>query len=206
MVKDITGEKFGKLKVLRRVENNRRGDAMWLCQCECGNTKIVRGYNLRSGHTKSCGCYIVELTVKRQLKHGLSKHPLYNVWYSLIDRCTNTHHRLYNRYGARGITVCKQWLDSYEEFYHWAISNGWKKGLQIDRRNNDGNYEPENCRFVTAKDNIRNSTVASSLTKSLADKIRKEYIPHINGYKKLGEKYNTSWSNVRNIIKRGQWR
>ena len=92
-VKNITGKTFGFLKVLKRVENNSRGDTMWLCQCECGNTKIVRRYSLVSGHTKSCGCYIGVSTRNRQIKHGLSRHPLYNVWHAFIRRCTKPNHR-----------------------------------------------------------------------------------------------------------------
>jgi len=136
---------------------------------------------------------------------NLSHHPLYNVWYKMKQRCYLQHDCKFKRYGARGIIVCYEWKNNFEVFYIWAINEGiWKAGLQIDRINNDGNYEPSNCRFVTAKENIRNSTVCK-LTKEIADSIKSEYIAYENGYKKLAKKYNTSWTNVRNIIRRNQW-
>ncbi|HUX54283.1 MAG TPA: hypothetical protein VMV56_07710 [Williamwhitmania sp.] len=121
----------------------------------------------------------------------------------MIQRCCDIKHKQYRHYGGRGITICSVWRTDYKAFYDWAIKR-WGKDLQIDRIDNDGNYEPNNCRFVTPKENIRNSRICK-ITKESADKIRAEYIENRNGYKKLGKKYNISWSNVRNIIRRGQF-
>lgn len=85
-----------------------------------------------------------------------STHPLYRVWYDMKRRCSNPAYHSYHRYGGRGIVVCREWAESYAAFFHWAVANGWKKGLQIDRRDNDGHYGPDNCRFVDKQTNLRN--------------------------------------------------
>lgn len=116
-----------------------------LVQCDCGVQKIVR-YSSLGRSTFSCGCK----KKTHGLKHGLSGHPLYRQYYAMIQRCTNPNHdKNLKNYIQRGITICQEWMDSYSTFYSWAISNGYAKGLTLDRRNNDGNYEPSNCRWAT---------------------------------------------------------
>ena len=100
-------------------------------------------------------------------KHGLTKHPLYCVWHNMKTRCYNPKRKAYKYYGGRGITVCDEWLFDFEAFYTWAINNGYKKGLQIDRENNDKNYNPENCRFITPRENVRNRGKHIYYTKNL---------------------------------------
>ncbi len=125
-----------------------------LCKCKCGTERVYPLYRLKSGRSKSCGCSIGE----RSTKHGLARHPLYFVWKSMINRCENPEDEHYKDYGGRGITVCPEWK-IFMVFYNWAIANGWKKGLENDRRENNGNYESSNCRFVTRKVNCRNKRV-----------------------------------------------
>jgi len=106
------------------------------------------------------------ITLKCQGAHGHSGHLLYGVWRAMKARCYNSNNKKYEYYGGRGIIVCKEWLVDFMNFYSWAIKNGWEKGLQIDRKENDGNYEPENCRFVTSKSNNNNQRLLKSSNSS----------------------------------------
>ena len=120
-----------------------------LFECECGSDFIARVNAVKVGHKKSCGC-------KRGLSnntHNLSKHPLYRKWSGMITRVTNNKEEKWHRYGGRGITICDEWRNDFKAFYDWSIKNGWKKGLTIDRINNDGNYEPSNCQWITMREN-----------------------------------------------------
>lgn len=156
---DLYGRKYGLLTVLERAENTKNNKAKWLCKCDCGNiTKVVAG-QLRSGKTKSCGCYKRKQTAERNMAsktvHGLRYHPLYNVWCGIKKRCENQFSTAFRWYGGRGIGVCKEWME-FVPFYQWAIENGYEIGLQLDRIDNDGSYTPDNCRFVTCAENQRN--------------------------------------------------
>ena len=159
--KDMTGLRFGRLSVLSRAENNARQDAQWLCRCDCGIEKVIPGTLLRQGKVMSCGCLKAEKasTRLRQIAttHGLSSTALHNVWGSMLDRCRNPKCKSYPNYGGRGITVCEEWLRSFEAFYLWATNNGYSHGLQLDRCDNDGPYAPWNCRWVTQKANCQNT-------------------------------------------------
>ncbi len=156
---DLTGSKFGRLIVLRRVNNSKSGKLQWLCQCRCGNTKIITGYHLKSGATKSCSCLSREKTIRRNMsgvQHGHCRgrpSKVYEVWHGIIGRCTNFKDKRYNNYGGRGITVCKQWM-KFENFLE--DMGEVPKGYQIDRIDNDKGYCRKNCRWTTAKLNSRN--------------------------------------------------
>lgn len=156
-IESLIGQKFNRLLVIGRAENNKQGKAVWICKCDCGKETHVTTYYLKSGKIKSCGCYNSELVVEKNFKHGYcvatDTHPLYHVRNDMIRRCTNPKSSMYYRYGGRGIRVCDEWLNKPKSFIEWALANGWKKGLQIDRINNDGNYEPSNCQFLTQADN-----------------------------------------------------
>lgn len=127
-------------------------------KCVCGKIKEVRLDGLKSGHVVSCGCYNRKLSseLKSATKHGLRYHPLNGVWKSMKYRCFNKNSRQYGNYGGRGITVCDEWKDNFKVFYDWAMVNGYREGLEIDRENNNGNYDPKNCRFVTSVINANN--------------------------------------------------
>lgn len=158
---DITGKRYGRLVVIKQVESDKQQNAQWLCQCDCGKQKIIRGKFLRSGKITSCGCILSEASKDRMTKlltkHGMSSTKLYKVFISMHERCEKHSSNSYHRYGGRGIKICDEWK-RFEPFYEWAMANGYKEGLQIDRINNDGNYEPSNCRWVTLKDNARNTS------------------------------------------------
>lgn len=217
--KDLMGQRFGRLVVIAPAENTKAGKARWLCQCDCGNQKVITSGNLLSGDTRSCGClHIDELHAKAQnlvgkkigrltvlsqeykgksiqcfcrcdcgkekwipyrglheettqscgclsadvnrekaTKHGFCGEDLYNVHRTLKQRCLNPNSHDYKWYGAKGITVCEEWLD-YPAFRVWALNNGYRKGLTIERLNVYGNYCPENCTWIPLKDQMKNKT------------------------------------------------
>lgn len=154
----MIGVKYGRLTVLSKGTRVREQSFKWLCKCECGNEKYVRADHLKSGRIVSCGCQRVDSRKKTELKkpdYGIRKHPIYIVWMSMRQRCFNKKSSSYKYYGARGITICNSW-SNFRVFYDWALMNGWSNGLQIDRINNNGNYTPDNCRFVEPKINSNN--------------------------------------------------
>jgi len=141
MIKDLTDQRFGKLTVIKLDCKDKRGECKWLCKCDCGNETVVYGSHLRKGDTVSCGC--VMRTANKT--HGESKTRLYKIWLHMKDRCNNPNGDHYCYYGGRGITYTPIWED-FNEFKSWAINNGYKDNLTIDRIDVNGNYEPDNCR------------------------------------------------------------
>lgn len=152
--KDYTGQKFGAWTILARGNRPK----MWLAECQCGNICHVNIDNLKAGRSKNCQKCRGEKSRQRQETHGLSKTRLYYVWLSMRNRCYRPQTNGYERYGGRGITVCKEWREHFEPFAEWAITNGYRQGLQIDRVDNNGNYEPQNCRWVTHRENLNNTS------------------------------------------------
>lgn len=165
-------EKFGRLTIIelhhKKQHIDKRGviryREYYLCECECGNIKIVEKSQLTTGHTKSCGCLQKESTRKRSNYHGLSKTKIYSIWCGIKDRCYRKKCTDYVNYGGRGITVCDEWKDNFITFYNWAINNGYKDGLTIERINVNGNYEPSNCIWIENALQSKNKTNSHYLT------------------------------------------
>jgi len=158
---DLSGKIFGRLTVISFFEApkiNGQHKAMWLCRCSCGKEKIIRATTLKSGHALSCGCFQQEERVRINTIHGQSHTRLYSIWESMKTRCSNKNHPLFHRYGGRGIKVCASWIKSFPAFQEWALKNGYTDDLEIDRIDNDGMYTPANCRWVTHKENCKNTS------------------------------------------------
>lgn len=155
---DLIGRRFGRLVVINEYDRDKYGKMRYMCICDCGNKKIAGRVDLLSGHTKSCGCYWLESIIASNRKYTKEEKILYDTWKGMRQRCNNKNHKLYHCYGGRGICICEEWND-YLAFYHWAIENGYEKGKQIDRIDNDGNYEPSNCRWVTQLENANNKSI-----------------------------------------------
>lgn len=153
-VADLAGQRFGRFEVLARADNDRHGNAKWDCLCDCGSARAVLGRSLRSGVTQSCGCMNKEINAAN-ITHGMSATREYKAWAGMVQRCTNPKHHKWPRYGGRGIRVCDRWL-SFENFYE---DMGHRPpGMTVDRENNDGNYEPTNCRWATAQQQADNKS------------------------------------------------
>lgn len=142
---DLSGQKFGLLTVKERVKNSSSGSVRWKCLCECGNYVVCLAYNLKDGHTRSCGCLHKKGT---RTTHGMRHTRLYGIWTDMKSRCDNPNMKRYFDYGGRGITICDEWHNSFESFRDWAMANGYRDDLSIDRVDVNGNYEPSNCRWI----------------------------------------------------------
>lgn len=151
---DLMNQRFGRLIVLENIK-----PSMWLCKCDCGEYKTVSTKLLRRGTTRSCGCLRKEMEVEANTTHGDTNSRLYKTWCNMKSRCTNQKSTDYKYYGAKGVKVCEEWLNSYEAFRDWALANGYKEGLTIDRINSEDNYKPINCRWITLSKNSRRAAL-----------------------------------------------
>lgn len=158
---DLTGRSFGRLRIIERMPPQPDGAVWWRCLCECGTEKTARGADLNRGFITSCGCWRKELP-KTRSTHGGSSTRLYRIWQAMHDRTSNPKASRYAYYGGRGISVCDEWSE-FGPFQEWALSNGYSKELSIDRIDNSGNYEPNNCRWADQVTQVRNRRTKSEM-------------------------------------------
>lgn len=148
-------DKINGITILTRAPN-KGNKTMYYCLCHCGKLFKTSQSNISSGSTTSCGCVLKYRRGKSSIIHGKTNTKIYNVYKAICRRCYYSKDMSYKNYGARGIAVCNEWKDDFMAFYNWSVCNGYKEGLQIDRIDNNGNYEPSNCRWVTCKENCNN--------------------------------------------------
>lgn len=151
---NLEGIRFGKLKVLSFAYCKNR-KSYWNCVCDCGKNKIARSDSLKDGNLKSCGCLQYEHAI---ITHNKSNSKLYQVYYSMKNRCYNEKDKNFKYYGGKKVSVYTDWLNDFMLFYDWSIENGYIEGLTLDRINVNGNYEPSNCRWITQQNQANNTT------------------------------------------------
>lgn len=203
---DLTGQRFGKLTVIERGENKGKYTT-WICKCDCGNIKRIRTDALRSGVTVSCGKHQLDHLKNRQYKYpqDVRNRRIRNVWHGMMRRCNDEKDRSFKNYGGRGIKVCEEWND-YVSFARWAMRNGYSRNLTLDRIDNDGNYEPSNCKWSTQheqrcnKQNSRRETI-NGITKTVSE-WAKEYGVHPNTvYRRLDRGIS-----INNALRKGRFK
>lgn len=197
---DIKGKRFGRLLILNKVKAKNKAGAYWLCVCDCGNKTIVHSGNLRLGHTKSCGC--LKKDNPPNYKHGKSQihDRTYRTWIGMRQRCNNLKSNGYKNYGGRGIKICERW-HNFENFF--SDMGERPQGKSINRINNDGNYEPDNCEWATQKQQRRNSRK----TKLSSENIKETRKLRISGksFSEIAKKYNVSSSTIYNALRGITW-
>lgn len=189
---DLTGQKINRLLVLCRVKIDGNKKTLWKCRCDCGKEIIVESHKLRTGLTKSCGCYRGEFVKYINKTHGMAYTRINKIYRGMKCRCYTKSNSRYADYGGRGITICDEWLgkDGFQHFYEWAMNNGYTDELTIDRIDVDQNYTPENCRWITMAeqgDNKRCSTKVSAFneTHSIAEWSRRTGVNYKTLYRRI---------------------
>lgn len=189
---DLTNKKFGRLTVIDKHGKDRFGNILWNCICECGKIKITKTHHLLKGICKSCGCIHKEGNSRT---HKMSGTRIYNIWHGMIERCYNANSASYSNYGGRGITVCSSWKKGFSTFYKWASKNGYANNLTIDRINVNGNYKPNNCRWVNIKEQANNKRTNIVINYNGKNKTLKQWSEDLEmSYSCLRHRLYRGWS------------
>jgi len=167
---DITGQKYGRLTAIKIVSTgSRKKKGKWLFRCDCGNEIVCAACGVKSGNTKSCGCLkrekshktgvrTIKLIHQNQITHNMTGKRIYRIYKNMKTRCYNPKTKCYPHYGGKGIKICNEWLNDPCTFINWALSHGYNDSLTIDRIDSDGDYCPENCRFITQAMQTQNTS------------------------------------------------
>ena len=204
---DLIGQRYGRLLVVAKAEDHIcRGSGehkrRWECVCDCGNTVYCTTGDLRCGDVKSCGCLMRETRKEKATTHGYHGTKIHNIWCAMRRRCRNVNNKDYRWYGGKGIGVCDEWESDFMSFYEWAMENGYKDGLTIDRIDPNGDYCPDNCRWVTITEQQNNRTsnrqyTYNNETHNISEWATKAGIPYSTLYMRL----RNGWSFERAISK-----
>lgn len=200
---DLTGRRFGRLVVKFRYKNKTKKRPQWICKCDCGNWHLANGGDLRSGDTRSCGCYMMDvLTTIERKTHGMTSSREYKSWESMRQRCNNPKDKSYNHYGGRGISICERW-NSFEAFYE-DMGDKPDGTHTIDRINVNGNYTPGNCRWATQstqQQNRRNNVMNPVMVR----KIRKMFTAG-KTHKQIADHFNIATMNIYHLLNGKTWK
>lgn len=194
---------FGRWVIMEDLGVCGRGGRKFKVKCVCGIERDIFWHTLKSGASKSCGCLLTEILSLRK-KHGKTKTNIYHVWSTMKSRCHNEKNQAYKYYGGRGIRVYYKWLLDFREFDKWAMKNGFKIGLQLDRKDNNKGYYPNNCRFVTQIVNIRNrsNTIFIEIEGVKKRMVEWAEIYELN-YNTLQDRLNAGWTG-KDLLKKGR--
>jgi hypothetical protein len=183
------GKRQGQIVVLSHFKKGKNNSNYFRCQCDCGRIAEIRVDHFFNDKQTTCG------TFHKKYENSVIGNKIYNTWNRMINRCYNPKSHKYYRYGKRGISVCKDWLNNYDNFYIWCINNGYKEGLSLDRINNDGNYEPSNCRWTTRKQQQRNMCRNRIITYKNQTHCLAEWCERLNlKYETIKSRLNKGWS------------
>lgn len=186
---NLIGKKFNKLLVIEKCKERNGKKVMWKCVCDCGNIVSVQTYHLTNNKIKSCGCFS-----RKYINNEISK-SIYTIWSCMKNRCYSPQHQNYKIYNGKGITICDEWKNDFMSFYYWAINNGYQKGLSIDRIDNKGNYCPQNCRWTTKEQQMRNKTNNKMIKYKNQIKCLAEWCDILNlKYETIQSRFNRGWS------------
>ena len=206
---DLVGKKFDRLTVLERYPEKKKGYIQWVCKCQCGNIIVVRSDLLKSGGVRSCGCLAKEIHSIRcrelglaRATHNKSKTRLYKIYMNMKDRCNRVNCPAYKDYGLRGIKVCNEWENDFNNFYEWSINNGYDDKLTIDRIDNNKGYSPSNCRWITRTEQCLNTRHNKFITYNNKTQTLKEWVNELGlKYTKVWKRLHRGWSFERAIKK-----
>lgn len=198
---NLIGKVFGNLIVIKEGKNkkhpNGHESTTWICQCSCGSILSVETQSLISGNTSSCGCFRRLYSKEKMTIHGKYGERIYRIWSNMLRRCDYEKHVSYKNYGGRGIKVCDQWRGEhgFEDFYKWAVDNGYSDGLTIDRIDVNGNYEPDNCRWITNAEQQNNKRNNNRISYKGEVKTLAEWCRELNiEYSKTQLRLSRGWS------------
>jgi len=195
-IKDITGQKFGRLTAIKYIGSNKHKNRIWECKCDCGKFSNVTVAALISNNTSSCGCLHRELASKRFGTHHGGGTPLYRTWKNMKQRCYNSKNNYYKSYGGRGIKICDEWLHDFSKFQEWSFKNNYEEGLSIERNDTNGNYEPDNCSWIPLKDQGLNKTTTikikiGNVEYSINELSQKHNIPYATLWRRIRDRWNS---------------